>query len=252
MSSNVTALRPHQIVTDPRSNAARAIDIQQAPEAETHAPTLQAVGAAETRGFVLYVGLDEAKAAADGTSLTELVQELRRLTAQLAPHATTHASVALAPKGAGGRDVDVVRLALGDRQALAEREAAKRTQLGLPQDIHAAQDEVVGVTIDTTRHRILIDGESIQATYTEFELLQALVLREGRAASRDELIDVVWHEGEEERPSERTIDVHIRRLRAKLGGYSDIIRTVRGQGYRFDRHADVEVLRRPSKSPDRI
>ena len=80
----------------------------------------------------------------------------------------------------------------------------------------------------------------------------ALVLREGRAASRDELIDVVWHEGEEERPSERTIDVHIRRLRAKLGGYSDIIRTVRGQGYRFDRHADVEVLRRPSKSPDRI
>lgn len=251
--SNVTELHPRQITVDPRSNAARAVAAPAPSEALAQPQALHAVGPAEARGFVLYVGLDEAKAAADGTSLTELVQELRRLTAELAPHATTHASVALAPKGAGGRDVDVVRLALGDRQAIAERDAARRAQLGLPQDIHAASEpEIGGVTIDTTRHRILIDGENVQATYTEFELLQALVLREGRAASRQELIDVVWHEGEEERPSERTIDVHVRRLRAKLGGYADIIRTVRGQGYRFDRHADVEVLRRPAASPDRI
>ena len=54
-------------------------------------------------------------------------------------------------------------------------------------------------------------------------------------------------------PGERTIDVHVRRLRAKLGRYEDIVRTVRGVGYRFDRHADV-VIRygHGTPSPDRF
>lgn len=197
--------------------------------------------AAETRGFALYVGLDEGKAALDGTSLTELVTELRRLAASLAPHATTHAAVALAPRGAGGRDVDVVRTALGDPEALARRREPEP----------AAAPGIEGVTVDTTRRRVLVDGANVHATYTEFELLWALVAREGRAVGREELISLVWRTDDEagdreqvlgERPSERTIDVHIRRLRGKLGEYADIIRTVRGQGYRFDEHADVEVL----------
>ena len=51
-------------------------------------------------------------------------------------------------------------------------------------------------------------------------------------------------------PNERTIDVHVRRLRAKLGGYDDIVRTVRGAGYRFDRHADVSIRYASTPSPD--
>src|SRR5699024_2926276 len=62
----------------------------------------------EARGFVLYVGLDEAKADADGTDLGHVVDALKRLVGDLAPSAETYAAVALAPEGVGGRDVDVV------------------------------------------------------------------------------------------------------------------------------------------------
>jgi len=197
----------------------------------------------EPRGFALYIGLDQRRARADGTSLRTVVEALRRTLAEVAPSATSHASVALAPKGVGGRDVDVVRLALGDPRAVAEARGTASTP---------KEEGKRGVTVDTTRQRVLVDGENAHVTFTEFELLQALVLREGRAVERDELIDVVWKDGAGERPSDRTIDVHIRRLRSKLGAYGDIVRTVRGSGYRFDRHADVEVLRAATVSPDRF
>ena len=71
------------------------------------------------RGFALYVGLDEGKAAAAGVSLGVLVDALRRTIADLAPNAETYATVALAPIGSGGRDVDVVRLALHEPSAIA-------------------------------------------------------------------------------------------------------------------------------------
>ena len=98
------------------------------------------------------------------------------------------------------------------------------------------------------------DGESAAFTFKEFELLQYLVLREGRTIERTELVTSLWQGAtEDEAPGERTIDVHVRRLRAKLGRYEDIVRTVRGVGYRFDRHADV-VIRygHGTPSPDRF
>ncbi len=196
------------------------------------------------RGFALYVGIDEAKAAADGVSLSTLVEALRRTLGELAPHAETYATVALAPTGAGGRDVDVVRLALHEPSAVA------RTKQDEPADDHVPG----GVTVDISRKRVFIDGESAAFTFKEFELLQYLVLREGRTIERVELVESLWNNGgDEEVPGERTIDVHVRRLRAKLGRYEDIVRTVRGVGYRFDRHADV-VIRygHGTPSPDRF
>ena len=84
------------------------------------APQIRAVpNGTEARGFVLYVGIDEAKAAAAGTDLGRIVEALKRLTAEIAPAAQTYAAVALAPEGVGGRDVDVVRLALQDPAAIA-------------------------------------------------------------------------------------------------------------------------------------
>jgi DNA-binding response OmpR family regulator len=68
-----------------------------------------------------------------------------------------------------------------------------------------------------------------------------LINHEGQTVSREELIELVWSGDEANAPSDRTIDVHIRRLRAKITGYEDIIRTVRGGGYRFDKHPDVHV-----------
>lgn len=197
----------------------------------------------EARGFVLYVGLDERKAAAAGIDLGRLVSELKRVTAELAPGAETHAAVALAPAGAGGRDVDVVRLALQDPAALARY---RRTE-------EPAEKIVPGVVIDISRKRVVLDGETAPLTYKEFELLQYLVLREGRTIDRGELIASLWAEGADDEgdvPNERTIDVHVRRLRSKLGGYEDIVRTVRGAGYRFDRHADVSITYSSRPSPD--
>ena len=196
------------------------------------------------RGFALYVGIDEVKAAADGVSLSTLVTALRRTLAELAPHAESYATVALAPAAAGGRDVDVVRLALHEPSAVA------RTKPEEPEIDHVPG----GVTIDISRRRVHIDGESAALTFKEFELLQYLVLREGRTIERTELVSSLWsHATDEEVPGERTIDVHVRRLRSKLGRYEDIVRTVRGVGYRFDRHADV-VIRygHGTPSPDRF
>ncbi|WP_036320041.1 winged helix-turn-helix domain-containing protein [Microbacterium indicum] len=196
----------------------------------------------EPRGFALYVGLDEAAAAADGVSLNTLVDALRRTIAELSPQAETYATVALAPQQAGGRDIDVVRLALKEPGAVARQKAET-----------PAPDRNAGVTVDISRKRVVIDGESAALTYKEFELLQYLVLREGRTIERIELVESLWQAGDADAPGERTIDVHVRRLRAKLGRYEDIVRTVRGAGYRFDRHADVTIrYGAGAPSPDRF
>jgi len=190
---------------------------------------------------VLYVGIDEAKAAAAGTDLGSIVEALKELAAQLAPASETYAAVALAPEGAGGRDVDVVRLALQDPAALAKH---RKPEL----DVAAA--DRTGVIIDISRKRLVLDGNTAPLTYKEFELLQYLVLREGRTIERAELISALWADGDADVPNDRTIDVHVRRLRAKLDHYEDIVRTVRGAGYRFDRHADVSIRYASTPSPD--
>lgn len=194
----------------------------------------------EARGFVLYVGIDEAKAQASGTDLGSIVAALRKLTADLAPASETYAAVALAPKGSGGRDLDVVRLALQDPAALARHR----------QEQQPTQEAVEGVIVDLSRRNVTIDEQPAALTYKEFELLRFLVTREGRTIPRAELLAGLWGADDLEKPNDRTIDVHVRRLRSKLGAYEDIIRTVRGVGYRFDRHADVSVRHATTPSPD--
>ena len=63
-------------------------------------------------------------------------------------------------------------------------------------------------------------------------------------------IDSLWSASDVDRPNSRTIDVHVRRLRSKLEPFEDIVRTVRGIGYRFDRHADVTIDYGTGRSPD--
>jgi len=201
--------------------------------AHNSAATLTAVPTqTEARGFALYVGIDEATAAAAGVSLAELVSALRQTVANLVPAAAneTYAAVALAPVGVGGRNIDVVRTALHDPRSLNNLVEANQEQA-------AAK----GIVIDITRHRVFADGANAELTYKEFELLNYLIGNEGETISRRELVDAVWADDTDDAPNERTIDVHVRRLRAKIAGYEDIIRTVRGGGYRFDRHPDVLI-----------
>jgi DNA-binding winged helix-turn-helix (wHTH) protein len=216
-----------------------------AAAATPEAPARNLPAGTTPRGFALYVGFDEAKVAASGVSLGTIVEALRRTLGELAPTAETYATVALAPVAAGGRDVDVVRLALHEPSAVA------RTK----QEETVDEDRAPGgVVVDISRKRVLIDGESAAFTFKEFELLQYLVLREGRTIERAELVSSLWQgSSDDEAPGERTIDVHVRRLRAKLGRYEDIVRTVRGIGYRFDRHADVSIrYGHGTPSPDRF
>jgi DNA-binding winged helix-turn-helix (wHTH) protein len=181
----------------------------------------------EARGFALYIGLDETTAQNNGTSLTDVVNALREKLAELAPGTETYAAVALAPKGAGGKNVDVVRAALQD---------PKVTKRQIEED-----ESEHGIVIDVSRRRVLADGNNVGLTFKEFELLTYLVSAEGETISRKQLVELLWDGEGDEAVNERTVDVHIRRLRSKIAGYEDIIRTIRGGGYRFDKHPDVVI-----------
>ena len=91
--------------------------------------------------------------------------------------------------------------------------------------------ESQGISIDRQSHRVQAGGEEISLTKSEFALLEMLMRNKGRAYSRSELIDGAL--GDDAIVLERTIDVHVRALRKKLGKFADLIETVRGIGYRF-------------------
>ena len=91
---------------------------------------------------------------------------------------------------------------------------------------------VDGLTLDPVSHRVTADGQPIDLGPTEFRLLQFFMTHQDRAYSRSQLLDMVW--GGNVYVEERTVDVHIRRLRKALGARHDyLVQTVRGTGYRF-------------------
>jgi DNA-binding response OmpR family regulator len=88
-----------------------------------------------------------------------------------------------------------------------------------------------GIVVDRLRHVATAGGRVLELTPTEFALLDTLVRNPGRAFRRGDLIDAAI--GDDTVVLERTIDVHIRALRQKLGSHAELIQTVRGIGYRF-------------------
>lgn len=91
--------------------------------------------------------------------------------------------------------------------------------------------EHCGVRIDRLQHRVSVDDEAVDLTPTEFRLLECMVRQPGRAFSRAQLMDAAIGEGAI--VLERTIDVHIKSLRRKIGAAGALLETVRGLGYRF-------------------
>ena len=91
--------------------------------------------------------------------------------------------------------------------------------------------ESQGIVIDRHSHRATHRGQEVPLTPTEFRLLEVLIRQAGRAFTRYELMDAAI--GEDAIVLERTIDVHIKSLRKKLGEAGELIETVRGVGYRF-------------------
>lgn len=96
---------------------------------------------------------------------------------------------------------------------------------------------VEGLHLDTASHRVSANGEPLEMGPTEFRLLQFFMSHPERVYSRTQLLDRVW--GRNAFVEERTVDVHIRRLRMALAGhgYDRLIQTVRGTGYRFSPQA---------------
>jgi two-component system phosphate regulon response regulator PhoB len=86
--------------------------------------------------------------------------------------------------------------------------------------------------IDPDRHRVVNDGAEVELTSTEYKLLLTLAERQGRLQTREVLLTEAW--GYNYVGDTRTVDTHITRLRAKLGSAGDMIRTVRGFGYKLE------------------
>jgi two-component system phosphate regulon response regulator PhoB len=91
--------------------------------------------------------------------------------------------------------------------------------------------EHLGIRIDRVRHRASVPGKELDLTPTEFRLLETLLRQPGRAFTRSQLMDSAIGEGAI--VLERTIDVHVKSLRRKLGALAELIETVRGVGYRL-------------------
>ena len=85
--------------------------------------------------------------------------------------------------------------------------------------------------VDQEKMEVTIDGEEIELTPTEFKLLLELIKGQGKVLSREYLLNSVW--GYDFEGYARTVDTHIRRLRSKLGDYAEIIKTIRGVGYKI-------------------
>lgn len=91
------------------------------------------------------------------------------------------------------------------------------------------------LTVDNAAHRILLDGEVLELSPKEYDLLHYLTENVGAALSRDQILNGVW--GYDYFGDLRTVDTHIKRVRIKLGDHADMVKTVRGYGYRFEVNA---------------
>jgi len=91
--------------------------------------------------------------------------------------------------------------------------------------------EVSGLLLDIARREVLSNGEQIKLTFKEYELLHYLMLNVGLALSREKLLEAVW--GYEFEGESRTVDMHIKTLRQKLGSAGKLIKTVRNVGYKL-------------------
>ncbi|MDE7253361.1 MAG: response regulator transcription factor [Acetatifactor sp.] len=97
------------------------------------------------------------------------------------------------------------------------------------------KDEIVnyaGIEMDKAAHRVLIDGQDVELSYKEFELLAYFLENKGIALSREKILNNVWNY--DYFGDARTIDTHVKKLRSKMGEKGDLIKTVWGIGYKLE------------------
>lgn len=123
----------------------------------------------------------------------------------------------------------------------AELDARIRLVLGrLAQEKTGSKIQASGVVIDEASYSAKVHGRPLDLTFKEFELLRFLATHPSRVFTREQLLSEVW--GYDYFGGTRTVDVHVRRLRAKLGDLESLIGTVRNVGYRFNVYEDEDRL----------
>lgn len=92
--------------------------------------------------------------------------------------------------------------------------------------------EAGGISVNKAAHSVSVDGESVELSYKEFELLTYFMENKGLALSREKILNSVWNY--DYFGDARTIDTHVKKLRSKLGKKGDLIKTIWGMGYKFE------------------
>lgn len=121
------------------------------------------------------------------------------------------------------------------RELVARVKAVLRR--GQSQD-HSPVTQIGTLVVDEGKHQVLVEGEIVDLTVKEFDLLCGLMKVNGRVLNRDQIMETVWGYSNAIEIESRTVDVHIRRLREKLGDEHKRVVTVKGVGYRFDAELD--------------
>lgn len=133
---------------------------------------------------------------------------------------------------------DYVTKPFSVRELVARAKAQLRRTDLLMQPTDGQAPIIAGpLTIDSSSYEVYRDGEKLDLTLKEFELLKMLVLNKGKVLTRDAILDSIWGYGYY--GDTRTVDVHIRNLRKKIGEDLDFIETVRGVGYKFNLNGDA-------------
>ena len=131
--------------------------------------------------------------------------------------------------------------------SLAEVDARLRILLDAKQATTPALDQETGLVINLDSYVAKMAGQTLDLTFKEFELLRHLNENPGRVFTREQLLSEVW--GYDYFGGTRTVDVHIRRLRSKLGEHESLIGTVRNVGYRLDPERQEAEISSPTANP---
>jgi two-component system phosphate regulon response regulator PhoB len=116
-------------------------------------------------------------------------------------------------------------------QELVLRVGAILRRMAMPSSSPSDVLAIGPIHIDRSEHRVRVDGSAVDLTPTEYKLLLTLAERRGRVQARGHLLETVWDAAPDIQT--RTVDMHVQRLRAKLGSAGNLIETVRGFGYRL-------------------
>ena len=199
---------------------------QEGYETESAMDGEEALNKFETQSFDLVL-LDVMLPKLDGIGVCQRIRE--------------HSDVPIIMLTAKGDEVDkILGLELGADDYITKpfsvRELIARVKALLrratPQNDEEGILHVGGLTIDVGNYEAFRNGEKLSLTLKEFELLKLLVISRGKVLTRDFLLDRIW--GYEFYGETRTVDVHIRHIRQKLGDDAHYIETIRGVGYKFN------------------